>query len=134
MPWAAPTSAPGPDTIRVEVRDLRSDRGTVYCSIFAAPGEGFPGEAARAAKRIAAKPRNGKALCEFNGLSAGVYAAALIHDENDNQKLDTNWIGLPIEGYGVSRDARAMFGPPPFKDAAFTYGGGSVRVPIHVRY
>jgi uncharacterized protein (DUF2141 family) len=129
-----PTRAPGPDTIRVEVSALHSSQGTVYCSIYAAPGDGFPVSADKALKAAQSKIAGSAALCEFNGLAPGVYAVGMIHDENDNKKLDTNWIGLPAEGYGTSRDAKAKFGPPRFKDAAFTYSGGSVRVPIHVRY
>ena len=58
----------------------------------------------------------------------------MIHDENDNHKLDTNWIGIPTEGYGTSRDAVGKFGPPSFKDAAFSYGGGAARIAIHPHY
>ena len=34
----------------------------------------------------------------FKGLKDGVYAIAIIHDENTNGKLDTNFIGIPAEG------------------------------------
>ncbi len=131
---ARPSRAPGPDAIHVEISELHSNMGTVYCTIYAAPGDGFPVSADKALKSALSKIAGGKAACEFTGLPAGVYAVGMIHDENDNKKLDTNWIGLPAEGYGTSRDAKASFGPPRFKDAAFTYGGGSVRVPIRVRY
>jgi uncharacterized protein (DUF2141 family) len=129
-----PPRAAGPDAIRVEVSELHSNRGTVFCTIYAAPGEGFPVSADKALKGAQSKIAGGKAVCEFAALAPGIYAVGMIHDENDNKKLDTNWIGLPAEGYGTSRDAKASFGPPRFKDAAFSYGGGSVRVPIHVRY
>jgi uncharacterized protein (DUF2141 family) len=126
--------APGPDKIRVEMLGLRSDSGTVYVTLYAAPGEGFPGDADKAVGSAHAKIAKGRAYCEMSGFAPGVYAVAMIHDENDNHKLDTNWLGIPTEGYGASRDAKARFGPPSFKDAAFTYSGGSVRIPIHVRY
>ncbi len=128
-----PARAPGPDIIAVHLLDLRSDEGTVYCTIYAPPGDGFPANSEKALQSAQGKIKGKKSLCEFKGLADGVYAVGMIHDENDNHKLDTNWLGIPTEGYGASRDARAMFGPPSFKDAAFTYGGGSVRITIHVR-
>jgi len=129
-----PGRAPGPDVVHAEILDAHSNQGTVYCTIYSAPGDGFPVSADKALKSAQSKIVGGKALCDFAGFAPGVYAVGMIHDENDNKKLDTNWIGLPAEGYGTSRDAKATFGPPRFKDAAFTYSGGSVRVPIHVRY
>ena len=41
------------------------------------------------------------------------------HDVNDNQKLDTNWIGIPKEPVAISNNARGRLGPPKWKDAMF---------------
>ena len=51
----------------------------------------------------------------FSDLPSGEYAVRLFHDQNNNEKLDTNLIGIPTEGYGFSNDAHGMFGPYPFK-------------------
>ena len=32
----------------------------------------------------------------------------LTHDENDNGKLDTNLVGMPVEGYGFSNNPQVM--------------------------
>ncbi len=52
-------------------------------------------------------------------LLPGNYAASVVHDENSNDELDTNFIGIPKEGYGFSRNAAGSMGPPKFRDAAF---------------
>ena len=129
-----PKRVPGPDQIQVEILSLKSNQGTVYCTIYPTPGDGFPVDAKKALKSARSKIARNKARCDFDGIAPGVYAVGMIHDENDNHKLDTNWIGIPTEGYGTSRDAVGKFGPPSFKDAAFSYGGGSVRLAIHVHY
>jgi uncharacterized protein (DUF2141 family) len=49
----------------------------------------------------------------------GTYAIACYHDENNNGKLDTKFMGIPKEGTGASNDARGTMGPPKFKDAKF---------------
>lgn len=55
----------------------------------------------------------------IDGLTAGTYALRLMHDLNGNQELDTNLVGMPTEPYAFSNNAKANFGPPKFKAAAF---------------
>ncbi|WP_462249449.1 DUF2141 domain-containing protein [Ekhidna sp.] len=55
----------------------------------------------------------------FKGLVEGIYAISLFHDENDNGKLDSNFIGIPTEPYAFSNNAKGMFGPPSFEDCKF---------------
>jgi uncharacterized protein (DUF2141 family) len=136
-PSPAPRStAPPPRTgaISAEIGSLRSDRGTIFCSLYNSE-DGFPMEGSKAFRRAETKPRGGRATCTFPGLPAGTYAIGLLHDENDNGKMDTNFVGLPKEGYGASNDAKATFGPPKFKDAKVELGGGGVlTLKINVRY
>ncbi|MEM8983431.1 MAG: DUF2141 domain-containing protein [Pseudomonadota bacterium] len=54
----------------------------------------------------------------FDDLAAGKYAIKLYHDANGNGEMDSNMLGLPVEGYGFSNNA-GRFGQPPFVDAAF---------------
>lgn len=55
----------------------------------------------------------------FENLPSGEYAISLYHDENENNKLDTGWFGIPNEGYGCSNNAKGMMGPPKYEDAKF---------------
>lgn len=55
----------------------------------------------------------------FDGLKAGFYAVSIFQDENDNGKLDANFMGIPSEPYAFSNNAKGMFGPPSFKDCQF---------------
>ena len=80
------------------------------------------------------KVRDKQARCDFEDIPPGTYALAVIHDENSNGKLDTNWLGIPTEGYGFSNDARGLLGPPTFLAASFSYNGRSVELPISLHY
>lgn len=42
------------------------------------------------------------------------YSIAAFLDENDNSKLDKNFLGIPKESYGFSNNVKGMFGPPNF--------------------
>ena len=73
------------------------------------------------------KVRHTQARCDFADIPPGTYALAVIHDENSNGKLDTNWLGIPTEGYGFSNDAKALLGAPSFAAASFAYDGRNSR-------
>ena len=113
----------------LEFRTLtRGAQGVVRCGLFTEKGWlKSPVQAAVATIRA------GAAVCVFKGLPKGVYGISAFHDENNNGKLDTNFIGLPIEDYCASRDARSSFGPPSFADAKFSYAGGAKRLSARMK-
>lgn len=49
----------------------------------------------------------------------GEYALAVFHDENGNNKLDTNWLGIPKEKIAFSNAKMKTFGPPKYEECAF---------------
>ncbi len=65
---------------------------------------------------------------------SGTYGAVVFQDENDNKKLETNFVGFPKEPIGFANDARIKLGPPDFEDAAITVTeGATVIVNIQLR-
>ena len=50
-------------------------------------------------------------------LAQGEYAVAVFQDKNNNQYLDTNFVGIPQESYGFSNNARPKFRAPTFDEA-----------------
>jgi uncharacterized protein (DUF2141 family) len=56
---------------------------------------------------------------KVNVYKVGKYAVNVIHDKNNNDKLDTNAFGIPKEGWGCSNDARGTLAAPKFKDKLF---------------
>ena len=63
---------------------------------------------------------------------AGDYAVHVYHDLDLNGKMKTNFIGIPKEPTGVSRDAKGKMGPPKFKDAVLTVGTDAMTIPINL--
>ncbi|WP_237275385.1 DUF2141 domain-containing protein [Tenacibaculum ovolyticum] len=64
--------------------------------------------------------KEGKSIVVFNDVPKGEYAVICFHDKNDNDKMDFQANGMPIEDYGVSTNNINRFGPPVFEDAKFT--------------
>jgi uncharacterized protein (DUF2141 family) len=75
------------------------------------------------------------ALVSFSGLPAGNYAVVILHDENDDHKMNTNFFGIPKEGCGFSNNVMGTFGPPSFSRASFSFTGNSeTQITIVARY
>ena len=126
----AEVRAAGPG-LEVRVSGVRNGAGQVGCLLFAS-ADGFPSDIRKARKALLVPIVAGTGVCQFD-VPAGTYAVVAMHDENANGKLDKSVVGVPKEGYGASKDARGAFGPK-FDDARFTYGGGSMTMPIPLRY
>ena len=115
---------PATVTISVTATKLRSDDGYARFALFDGP-KGFPGRNGNAVGAKQVRVRNGRATVKFEDLPAGTYAVALHHDENANGKLDTTVVGIPTEGYGVSRNPKYGWGPPRWNDAKFDVPAGA---------
>ncbi|MDB5411327.1 MAG: uncharacterized protein JWL84_6239 [Rhodospirillales bacterium] len=70
----------------------------------------------------------------FTNLQPGTYVVIVFHDEDDNGKLDTNFFGVPTEGYGFSNNAEGFLAPPSFKDAAVTLDQADRTIEINLDY
>lgn len=117
-------------TVTVEVANVRDARGHVLVAIcpaaqFLKPHCAYQGRASS---------RAGITTVMVAGVPPGRYAAEAYQDADDNGKLDRTFLGLPAEGMGFSRDARMMFGPPSFGDAAFDVGAADVTIRFRLRY
>jgi len=127
----AQSSCPG---IHVKILGIRNSAGAVACALFESP-EGFPTEFMKSATNIMMiKIRDMQARCDFLDIPSGTYALAVIHDENMDGKLGTNWLGVPREGHGFSNDAKALLGAPSFDAASFPYDGQNLDLTIRLNY
>ncbi|MCH8568181.1 MAG: DUF2141 domain-containing protein [Balneolales bacterium] len=97
--------------LEVKAEGLRSNEGYVLMEL-----SDYNGKAVQAVRvRIADYGSN----WIFRDIQAGLWAVRIFHDENKNGKLDTNFLGMPREGYGFSNNVRGRFGPPSFDSRLF---------------
>ncbi len=123
---AAPVSR-----LDIGIDNLRSGKGMIRLCLTADP-DNFPACVDDARAMTRSVPAGQKAL-HLDGLPHGDYAAAVIHDENGNAKLDT-LAGIPREGFGFSRNPAIRFGPPRFTAARFSLGSVAETQQIRMRY
>ncbi len=133
-PATLPEASPAKGSIIVTVTDLRNAKGVVRACLTDEP-KNFPKCAGEAhVRRAVATAATKEVTLRFENVAPGHYAIALIHDENDNNRMDRAMLMMPKEGYGFSRDAKVVMGPPKFSSAAFEVGSDPIRQTIRMRY
>jgi uncharacterized protein (DUF2141 family) len=123
----APLGAYAAD-LSLSVADGPAADATLYAALYDSTA-GFAGTAL-ASQMV--PMRAGAARLVFAGLAPGRYAVRVFADENGNGKLDTNLVGLPMERYGFSNDAKGNRGAPEF-DAAAIGVDADLQAVIHLR-
>ena len=104
--------------LQVTVAGVRNAQGKVNICVFDTE-QGFPDCSANPAvpsRRLLAIL--GTMRFDFD-VAPGLHAVSVLHDENDNGRIDTNIFGIPREGGGVSNDPPPRWGPPRFADVVF---------------
>lgn len=74
-----------------------------------------------------------EAVVSLKDIPPGTWAVLAYQDANENGELDRNFIGIPRENYGFSRNAVGRFGPPGFEDAAIEVGEGTTAAVVRLR-
>lgn len=64
----------------------------------------------------------------------GDYAVALFGDENGNGHFDTNFLGIPVEGYGFSNNPTLFLGPPDLDEVRIAAHKGDNPIAVEMKY
>ena len=116
--------------LEVIVKGIKNDRGNIRVGVF--KDENTFLKTAAYGKVVKAKA--GELTVLFDNIPTGKYAVSIIHDENENNELDSNFLGIPKEGFGFANDAVGKFGPPSFEKATTTVETGKRTITITVKY
>ncbi len=114
----------------VGVSGLRSQQGKLRIAVIASPAQlesAQPPVQAQTVPITGATPH-----IQFKNLAPGRYAVMINHDENSNGKLDTNLIGMPVEGYGFSNNPTGMR-KPSFDEIVFDLPPAGKRISVQMR-
>ncbi len=121
------------NTLEITVTGIDNNNGLILLSLFNS-AEGFPGDREKAVKSLKQKVNADKVSFIIKELPPGIYAVSLIHDENNNEKLDTNFVGIPKEGYGASNNVKKMFRGPRFEEASFEVDKNLNKIEVELIY
>lgn len=112
-------------TIKATVLNVTSDAGKVSYALY--NKENFM---LKPLKAKSSTIKKGESEVIFENITPGNYAVICFHDKNNNNKMDFQPNGMPIEDYGVSTNNINRFGPPVFEDAKFVVTDKDVSLKI----
>lgn len=126
-------SAVAQGRVEAEITNFESSKGTCQACLFN-DAASFTGEGG-VPYRCVQVPVTGKRVqAVFDNVPAGTYALFVLHDANNNRKMDKNFMGIPKEGYGASRNKLPFAAAPTFNDNKFTVQYNStVRLSVRLR-
>ncbi len=104
--------------LEIRITNAKSDQGKIRVLIFSSES-GFPDQPQKALRSISLDPKNKGCELAFSNLPHGKYAISVIHDENNDGKMTTNFFGYPNERFGFSNNPKIYLGPPTFEKATF---------------
>lgn len=99
----------------VTVLGIKNNTGLLTVELYNAKGKFLK----TAYKTISSAIKSNTATVTFIGIPKAEYTVMAYHDENNNKKLDKNFIGMPKEAVACSNNAKGFMGPPKYEDAKF---------------
>jgi len=126
--------------LTVEVSGMESNDGVVRIALFKSK-EVYENTDVRKPRPPGASPAykggvteivNHTAKWSFQGIPYGEYVVATYHDHNNNDILDSNFLGMPQEAFGFSNDARGIVGPPDYDEAKFMFNQNTKIILIRI--
>jgi uncharacterized protein (DUF2141 family) len=120
-------------TLEITFTGLRNTKGNIAIGINHSP-EGWPREPHLAPNWKKTNMVPGGLTVKIEDLDYGNYAISVLDDENSNFEMDNNFLGMPQEGYGFSRNPKVALSAPKFEECVFPVDKPYQKITIEVRY
>ncbi len=122
---------PERDTLTVFVENIKDSKGKIKLVIFK-DEEGFPDNVHEGFMVLEENAKAGSIKAQFKNLPEGEYAVAVFQDWNEDNKLNTNYFGIPSEPFACSNNPVQKIRKPHFSDAKFKFHIRQHSIKIHL--
>lgn len=119
--------------ITLTIDGFKNKNGQACVTLFAS-NKGFPSSETDAIQSRCMSITKVPLVITFNNLAPGNYAVAVLHDANNDNTANRNKLGIPIEGFGFSKNPVIRTRPPQFNDAAVGVTGSNTNINIKLQY
>ena len=105
-------------TMNITIKNIRSINGKISVSVFANEEEFKANKPSytQVFDKTNVKDKTCTVEMEYK---SGTYGLSVYDDENNNGKMDYNFLGIPKEGFGLSNYQVKGLSRPAFKDFSF---------------
>jgi uncharacterized protein (DUF2141 family) len=130
---ASPAAGGGKCSLIIHVTGFRNTKGLLGAELFTSPA-GWPEDVDKSFRHQHFPIEGNHATARFDHLPAGKYGVAILHDENENQKLDRNLLLVPKEGFGFANNPHVLLVAPSMEKATVSVTCPSTTTEIHLIY
>lgn len=123
--------APATATLEIHVRNVSPRGGIMRLGLYDAVS--YPDDKSKPVDAADVPAEGGETVITMKNLTPGTYAIEAYQDINSNDRMDKTWIGLPLEPFGFSRDARPVLSKPGFGRVKFVVTAGSNIQILHLQ-
>ncbi len=113
------TSSIATEDFIVHVSNIKVLKGNIVVNLYN-KADDFP-KSGRFYKKIGFRISSSKMICKLKDIPKGEYAIAIYHDKNSDNKFNQNFVGLPIEPYGFSKNVRPQMSAPDYEDVKIRF-------------
>lgn len=128
-----PTQKECKSNLTVKILGIKNKQGQIFLSLFNSQ-QGFPNNGNKAIETYCIEVTDTQETVNFPNLEPGSYAVAVFHDENNDEALNVNCLGIPIEGFGFSNNPRILKGIPKFEDSTVMVNDSNTNIEIKLKY
>lgn len=118
--------------LTIEIAGFGERRGQICLSLFSS-NRGFPYSKEDAIESECVKITDNPMQVTFNNLPSKTYAVAVFWDDNEDGKLNRNFLGIPTEKFGFSSNPVIKSGPPKFSESAILVVGKNINIQIQLQ-
>jgi uncharacterized protein (DUF2141 family) len=120
-------------SLTIEFNNIRNDQGLMYVTVY--PSEDLWLDDIDELEHIFPKENivNGKMSVTIDEMQTGNYGVAIMDDENGDGEMKYNFIGMPREGYGFSRNYKVKLSKPDFEECVLEFKNDTT-IRITVQY
>jgi len=104
-------------TLVIRIQDVSPKGGVLRLGLY--DEVRYPDDESTPVASADVKAELGENTITLINVPPGAYAIETFQDVNANNKMDTSWLGFPLEPFGFSRDAQPHFSKPSFAKVKF---------------
>ena len=131
LPVSTPTPPAANTAVTVVVTNLPSNKATLKLYFYNVKANFLVRNHYTLLKHI--KPGGSNKVVYPIQLPPGQWAIAVTQDLNENDLVDRNMVGIPIEPFALSNNVKPRFKVPTFEDCMFKVNGPTTTVAISMK-
>lgn len=109
-------AAAGNCSLVIHVTGFRNTKGLLGAELFTSSA-GWPEDVSKSFRHNHFPIQGDHATARFDHIPPGKYGVVVLHDENENRKLDRNIFMVPKEGFGFANNPHVLLIAPPIEKA-----------------